>query len=168
MFRKLIFTLVAVGFLTLSSEAQRVAVVDINAVLEGMPEYNNAQKELDRISSEWRQEIAQEYDKIKSMYNKYQAEQVLLSDEVRGQREEEIIKKEESVRDMQKRRFGPEGDLFRKRQELVSPVQDKVFSAIEGFASDNGYDIIFDKSGQAGILFTSEEFDKTDAIKKRL
>ncbi len=168
MLKKLIFTLLTVAFLGFTSDAQRIAVVDINGLLETMPEYNTAQSELNRISSEWRQEIAQEYDKIKSMYNKYQAEQVLLSEDVRKQREDEIIAKEEEVREMQKRRFGPEGDLFRKRQELVSPVQDKVFAAIEDYAEEKGYDIIFDKSGQAGILFTSDEFDKTEAIRKRL
>ena len=80
------------------------------------------------------------------MYNKYQAEQVLLSDDIRKQREQEIMDKEAAVRELQKRRFGPEGDLFKKRQDLVSPVQSKVFAAIEDFANDRGYDIIFDKA----------------------
>ena len=95
------------------------------------------------------------------MYNKYQAEQVLLSDEVRKQREEEIMVAEGAVREMQKKRFGPEGDLFNKRQELVSPIQDKVYSAIEDFASDRGYDLIFDKGGATGLLFVTDEYDKT-------
>lgn len=168
MIKKLIFSLVMVAMVAISSNAQRIAVVDINALLADMPEYKSAQGELDKISAEWRQEIAQEYDKIKSMYNKYQAEQVLLSDEVRKQREDEIVAKEEEVRGLQKRRFGADGDLFRKRQELVSPVQDKIFSNIESFASEKGYDIIFDKSSSAGILFTSDEFDKTNDIRKRL
>lgn len=168
MFKKLIYSLVFVATIAISSNAQRIAVVDINALLSEMPEYKSAQSELDRISAEWRQEIAQEYDKIKSMYNKYQAEQVLLSEDVRKQREDEIVAKEEEVRGLQKRRFGADGDLFRKRQELVSPVQDKIFSTIENFASEKGYDIIFDKSSSAGILFTSEEFDKTNDIRKRL
>jgi len=102
------------------------------------------------------------------MYNKYQAEQVLLSDEVRAKREQEIVDKEKSVMDMQKLRFGPEGDLFKRRQELVKPVQDKVVAAIESFADDRGFDLILDKGGSAGILFLNDELDKTEDIRKRL
>ncbi len=151
-----------------SASAQKIAVVDINAVLADMKEYAAAQKELDAVAAEWRQEIAKEQDKVKSLYNKYQAEQVLLSDEVKKQKEEEIVAKEGDVREMQKRRFGPEGDLFKRRQQMVAPVQDKVFAAIEAYAADRGYDIIIDKAGSAGLLFVKPEFDKTEDIKKRL
>ena len=152
----------------LQSEAQRIAIVDINALLESVPEYQEAQTEIDKIAAAWQQEIAQEYDKIKSMYNKYQAEQVLLSEDVRRQREDEIMNKEKAVREMQKQKFGSEGELFLKRQELVQPVQEKVFTAIQDYAEQRGYDIILDKSGGAGILHSSEDYDKTEDIKKRL
>jgi len=102
------------------------------------------------------------------MYNKYQAEMVLLSEEVKIEREDEIMEKEKQVRELQKRRFGPDGDLFRKRQELVSPIQDEVFKAIEDYASTKGYDLIFDKAGAAGLLYASEEYDKTDEIRREL
>jgi outer membrane protein len=166
--RILTIALFVMGLATTSLNAQRVAVVDVNALLSEMPEYKTAQSELDKISSKWRQEISIEMDKVKSMYNKYQAEQVLLSDEVRAQREQEIVDKEASVMEMQKLRFGPDGDLFKRRQELVKPVQDKVVAAIESFADDRGYDLILDKGGNAGILFLNEELDKTDDIRKRL
>ena len=155
-------------FVAFTLSAQRIAVVDVNAVLAGMSDYTAAQKEVDKIDVEWQQEIAKEYDKIKSMYNKYQAEQVLLSDDNKKTREEEIVKKEEEVRELQKRRFGPEGDLFKRRQQLVSPIQDKVFEAMQGYAVDKGYDLIFDKSGAAGLLFVSPDFDKTEDIKKKV
>jgi outer membrane protein len=148
--------------------AQKIAVVDINAVLADLSDYQAAQSELDRIASQWRQEIAVEFDKIKAMYNKFQAEQVLLSAEDKVRKEDEIIKKEAEVREIQKKRFGPEGDLFIKRQEMVAPIQEKVYAAIEGYAADRGIDIIFDKGGSAGLLFTSAEYDKTADIKKRL
>ena len=153
-----------VGFMS----AQRVAIVDISSLLEKLPEYQTAQTEIDKVSARWRQEISQEYDKIKSLYNKYQAEQVLLSEEVKIEREEEIMNREKEVRDLQKRRFGPEGDLFRRRQELVSPIQDQVFAAIENYAQLKGYDLIFDKSGSAGLIYTSDEYDKTDEIAREL
>ncbi len=148
--------------------SQKIAIVDINAVLTELPEYISAQQEIDKIAADWNQNVAQEFDKVKSMYNKYQAEQVLLSDEVRAQREEEIRQKEKEVRELQKRKFGPEGELFLKRREIVNPIQDKVFGAIESYALDMGFDVIFDKSGSAGVLFVGEKFDKTDIIKRRL
>ena len=164
---------IVIGFslvlgLLVNIEAQKIAIVDINEVLSSLPEYQNAQTELDRIAAEWRQEIAQEFDKVKSMYNKFQAEQVLLSADDKTKKEEEIIKKEADVRELQKTKFGPEGALFKKRQEMVSPIQDKVFSAIESYAADRGYDIIFDKGGATGLLFTNPEYDKTADLKKRL
>jgi outer membrane protein len=151
-----------------SNYAQSIAVIDINDVLNSMEDYRQAEAALDAEASKWRQEIAEEYDKIKSMYNKFQAESPLLTNDMKVQKENEIIEKEEQVRNLQRQRFGPEGDLFRKRQELVAPVQEKVFGAIEDFAADRGYDLIFDKNGSAGILFTSDNFDKTADLKKRL
>ena len=161
-----IFSL-SLGF-SFHSNAQNIDLVDINEILSSMPEYDAAQKELDRIAAEWRQEIAQEFDKVKSMYNKFQAEQVLLSADDKARKEEEIIKKEAEVRELQKAKFGPEGALFAKRQEMVAPIQDKVFAAIENFAADKGYDMIFDKGGATGLLFSKSEFDKTAELKKRL
>ena len=148
-----------------AAQAQRIAVVDVNAVLEGMEEYTAAQAELDRIAEAWRQEIAGEYDKIKGMYNRYQAEQVLLSDDARREWEEAIVEAETKVREMQKNRFGPEGELFTRRAELVQPIQDKVYEAMNKYAEQKGYDLIFDKGSSAGLLFNKASFDKTDELK---
>ena len=167
MTKKLLFVALF-GLTALFAEAQRFAIVDVSAVLDKMPEYQEAQNQLDKIAADWRQEIAQEYDEIKSLYNKYQAEQVLLSDQARVEREEEIMNKEKSVRELQKQRFGADGDLFRQRKEFVQPVQDKVYAAIEAFASQRGFDVIFDKSGSAGIIFASDNLDKTDDILRSL
>jgi outer membrane protein len=168
MIKKLFAAFSMVAILSFSASAQRIAIVDINEVLGSFTDYQTAEKEIDNVASGWKQEIAQEYDKIKALYNKYQAEQVLLNEEQKKEREDEIMEAEKAVRVMQKNRFGPEGDLFNKRQELVSPIQDKVFSAIEDFAADKGYDIIFDKGGASGLLFVGEEYDKTEDVKKRL
>lgn len=168
MMKKLLLsTLLSLAFM-LQADAQRFVIVDINAILEKLPEYQQAQKELDDIASTWRQQIAEEYDKIKSMYNKYQAEQVLLSDEARTEREEEIIEKENQVREMQREKFGPEGALFRKRQELVQPIQEKVYKEIESFATGRGFDFIFDKSGNAGLIFYNPDYDKTEDVLRQM
>lgn len=165
---KNVFTVLLLSAISLTANAQRFAIVDVSEVLNQMPEYSAAQTELDKVAANWRQEIAEQYDEIKSLYNKYQAEQVLLSDQARQEREEQIIKKEDKVRELQKQRFGPEGDLFRRRQELVQPIQDKVYTAIEEYAGARGYDAIFDKSGSAGIIFASEDLDKTVEILRSL
>ncbi len=166
--KKIIIICLGALFITASAFSQRMAIVDVNSLLEGMTEYKTAQSDIDNISAEWRQDISKDYDKIKSLYNKYQAEQVLLSDDARKQREDEIMDFEKAVREKQKQRFGPEGDLFRKRQEIVRPIQDKVFAAIDTYATERGYDLIFDKSSSTGLLFANEEFDKTEDIRRKL
>ncbi len=148
----------------LQSSAQKVAIVDISLVLQSLEEYKNAQLDLDNIASKWRQDIAQEQDIVKGLYNKYQAEQVLLSDDQKKKREDEITSKEKTIREMQKDKFGAEGLLFKKRQELVKPVQERVYAVIEKYASDRGLDLILDKSSSSGIIFSAGALDKTNDI----
>lgn len=149
-------------------EAQRIASVDVAFLLENMDDYKDAQDELDRMAAEWKQQIDQKRDEIRGLYNKYQSELVLLSDDAKVQREDEIMQKEQEMRDFQKKKFGPEGALFKKRQELVSPIQDKVYNAIEAYAEKRGYDFIFDKGGSAGLLFANPKYDKTSEVAELL
>ena len=148
--------------------AQKFAFVDVNKIMESLEDYKLAQEELDRLAAKWRQEIAQEYDKIKGMYNRYQAEQVLLSDEARRQREDEIMAEEKVVRDRQKEYFGPEGGLFQRRQALVRPLQDRVYQVIEEYAAERGFDFIFDLSSNMGLIFANPEYNKTEDILRRV
>ena len=164
MMKKFLLSAATMMFLTLSLSAQKIAIIDVNQVLNALPEYKQAQDELDKIALKWRGEIAQQQDVIKGMYNKYQAEQVLLNEEARKKREDEIMAKEKEAREVQRLKFGPEGELFRKRQELVKPIQDKVYSAIEKYANEKGYDLILDKSSSAGLIFANATYDKTQNI----
>ena len=166
--KKFVSTVLFTLLLGLTAFAQRIAYVDVNAVLESIPEYNKAQEQLDRVATEWRQEIAQEQDAIKGLYSKYQAEQVMLSEEMKRQREEEILEKEKNVRELQRRKFGPDGDLFKKREELVRPIQDRVYAAIERFAEDKGFEYIFEKGSASGMLYADKKYDKTEDIKAML
>ncbi|MBK7224200.1 MAG: OmpH family outer membrane protein [Saprospiraceae bacterium] len=165
---KLVTVLFFVLAAFVTTEAQRFALVDVNKVLESLDDYKKAQDELDRVAAGWKQEIAIEYDKIKALYNKYQAEQVLLTDEQRKSKEEEITNKEKEVRKIQKDKFGEEGELFRKRQDLVRPVQDKVYAAIQEYAASRDLETIFDMSGSAGVIYYKKELDKTEDVIKRL
>ena len=166
--RKILALLSMLSLLAVTVQAQRIAYVKVNDILESLDEYQAAQKELDRQAQRWRQDIAQKYDEIKGMYNRYQAEQVLLSEEERKRREEEIMAEEKQVRDLQKAKFGPEGELFKRRQDLVRPIQDRVYAAIEEYAQERGYDFIFDKSGSAGMIFSNPSYDKTEDVMKKL
>lgn len=159
--------LALVGFGS-SLNAQKIASVDMERIMSSITEYQDAQEQLDQLAAKWQQDINQQYDVIKGMYSKYQAEQVLLTDEQRSQREEEIIAKEKAVQGMQRERFGPEGALFQRRQELVKPIQDAIYEAIEQYATTRGYDFIFDRAGSAGIIFANDTYDKTDDILRAL
>ncbi len=164
MMKKILLSAATMLFLTLSLSAQKIAIIDVNQVLNALPEYKQAQEELDKVAMKWRGEIAQQQDVIKGMYNKYQAEQVLMNEEARKKREDEIMAKEKEAREAQRVKFGAEGELFRKRQELVKPIQDKVYAAIEKYANEKGYDLILDKSSSAGLIFANATYDKTQPI----
>ena len=171
MTKKILLSAAMMLSLAFSMEAQKIAIVDVTQVLNALPDYKKAQDDLDKVAQRWRAEIAQQQDVVKGMYNRYQAEQVLLSDDARKKREEEILNKEKEVREAQRVKFGPEGELFKKRQEFVKPIQDKVYAAIERFANDKGYDLILDKSSSAGLIFANMTYDKTqqvvDMVKKQ-
>ena len=168
MMKKFFSTALITVFLATMALAQRIAYVDVTAVLESLPDYQKAQEQLDRLATQWRQEIAQEQDKIKGMYSKYQAEQVMLSEEMKKQREDEIMNKEKEVRELQRQKFGPEGALFKKREELVKPIQDKVYAAIQKFAEDKGFEYVFDKGSASGMLYADPKYDKTEDVKTML
>lgn len=156
------------SLLSFNTSAQKVAIIDVNDILENMEEYKTAQTELDKVAKLWRQNIVKEQDKIKSMYNEYEAEAVLMTEEMKKNKEDEIMGKEKEIRELQRGYFGPKGELFQKRQEMVQPIEDKVFTAITNYAEDKGIDVMLDKSSGPGVLFVSERYDKTEDIKKKL
>ncbi|MBK8684740.1 MAG: OmpH family outer membrane protein [Chitinophagaceae bacterium] len=149
-------------------QAQRYCVIDSKYILENLPEYKQAQTKLDEVSANWQKEIDAKLQEVDRMYKAYQAEQVMLSDEMKKRREDEIIKKEKEAKELQKKRFGFEGDLFKKRQELVKPVQDKVYNAVQKMAASKGYEIIFDKSADLSVFYNDPKLDKSDDILREL
>lgn len=154
-------------FFVVQLSAQKVAFVDTDYIMNQLSEYKEAQETLDNFSKKWQEEIEEKYAEIDELYKAYQAEQILLTDEMKQKRENEIISKEKQAKELQRQRFGVEGDLFSKRQELVKPIQDEIYSAIKDYATGRGYNIIFDKS-QTNILYGDERYDKSEEILKRL
>jgi outer membrane protein len=154
--------------LTFASQAQRYAIVDTKYILDKMPEYKDAQKKLDDISTQWQKEIDVKQSALDKMYKDYDAEQVMLSPELKKKREDELFVREKEVRDLQRKRFGFEGDLFKKRQELVKPVQDKVYNAIQKLAVNRQLDFILDKSEGITVIFADPKLDRSEDILKEL
>ena len=162
-------TLFAVLFATSMVYGQKFAYVDTEYILSHIPEYNEAQKKLDEISAQWQAEIEKKYAEIDKLYKAFQAEHMLLTEEMKKKREEEIIKKEREVKEFQKQKFGYEGELFRKRKELVKPIQDKVFDAVQKVAEEKAYGIIFDKSSSnVTMIYTNSKLDESDKIIRQL
>jgi len=151
-----------------AGQAQSYAVVDTKYILDKMPEYKDAQKQLDQISMQWQKEIDDKQAVLDKMYKDYDAEQVMLSDDLKKKRQDELFNKEKEVRDLQRKRFGFEGDLFKKRQELVKPIQDKVYNAIQQIAVNRMYDFILDKSEGITVIFADPKLDKSEDVLKAL
>lgn len=155
---------VLLSVIPLTSQAQRFAYVDTEYILSQLPSYKSAQAQLDELSKQWQEEIDEKYEEIDRMYKEYQAEKVLLTKDMQTKRENEIIEKERAVKKLQNQKFGYDGELFKKRQSLVQPVQDKVYDAINKVAKDNGLDFIFDKSGGMLMLVSNPKFDRSDEV----
>ncbi len=151
-----------------STFGQRFAYIDSEYIMENIPEYQAAQMELEEISVRWQNEIEEKFAEIDRLYREYQAEAPLLPEEIKRQREETIIEKEREAKELQMQRFGQDGELFRKRQELISPIQDQIYEAVEDIATRGNYAVIFDKSGGITMLYTDLRYDLSDEVLQRM
>jgi outer membrane protein len=148
--------------------AQNYAIIDTKYILDKMPDYTSAQNQLDRIAEGWQKEIDSLQMDLDRMYKSYEAEQVMLTEDLRKKREDQLFLKEKALRDLQRKRFGFEGDLFKKRQELVKPIQDKVYNAIQKISVQRGYHFVLDKSEGITIIFADPKFDKSEDVLREL
>ena len=158
----ILLTTSAAGF------AQKFAFVDTQYILDNIPDYQMAQDQLNELSKKWQKEIDAKIAEIDKLYKAFQTDAVLLPADLRKKREDEIVQKEKEVKALQKKRFGTDGDLYKKRSELIKPIQDKVYNAIEELATDRGYAVIFDRAGSGTILYANPRFDKSDEILQKL
>lgn len=159
------------AFLILSigaTQAQRLAYVDSEYILKHIPEYVSAQKQLDDLSVQWQEEVDKQYGDIERLYKAYQNDQVLLNDDMRKRREDEIVNKEKTVKEYQRQKFGYEGELFQQRTRLVKPLQDRVAKAIQDIASAQGLDLILDKGSEVTFLYANPRLDKSSDVITKL
>ncbi len=166
--KKLLFIVIISILTSAAVSAQRYAIIDTKYILDKMPEYKDADKRLAETSGQWQKEIDDKQGQLNQMYHNFDAEQYMLSDDLKKKREDQLFNMEKEIRDLQKKRFGFEGDLFKERQKLVKPVQDKVYNAIQKMAVNRGYDFILDKSEGITVIFADPKLDKSEEVLKEL
>ena len=160
-----------IGLLILTSAvamAQKYAFVDSEYIRKNIPAFTAAQEQLDKLSKQWEKEVSDGYAIVEQMYKSYQNESVLLSQDMKTKREEAIIAKEKEMKDLQNKYFGVDGDLFKKREELVKPIQDEILKAIKEIAVDGSYAVIFDTAAGGNIMFANPKFDISDQVLEKL
>jgi outer membrane protein len=163
-----LFLLVLSVFAFRAQSQQRYAIIDTKYILNKIPEYRDADKKLQLIGEQWQKEIDDKQAVLDKMYKNYEAEQFMLTDELKKKREDELFVHEKEIRELQKQRFGYEGDLFKERQKLVKPLQDRVYNAVQKLAVARSYDFILDKSEGITVIFADPKLDKSEDVLKEL
>ena len=158
------FFLLVLFFGTTFAYSQSYAYIDSDYILSKVPEYVQAKEKLDKLAERWTKEIEDRYEAIKRKKSNFEREEILLPKEERIKRKEEIENLEQEALDLQTLHFGSEGDYFQKRQELVKPIQDRIFTALKKISKSDGYDLVFDKANQSSLIFAASEYDISDDI----
>jgi outer membrane protein len=166
---KRIIFITAIMFLSMAATfAQKYAFVDSDYIRKNIPAFTAAQDQLDKLSKQWEKEVADGYAVVEQMYKSYQSESVLLSLDMKTKREEAIVNKEKEMKDLQNKYFGMQGELYKKREELVKPIQDEILKAIKEIAVDGSYAVIFDTAAGGNILFANPKYDISDQVLEKL
>ena len=160
--KKLIVSICLLLGMTISANAQKFAMVDMEYIMKNIPSYETANEQINQISKKWQMQ------EVQKMYKNYQTELVFLSEAMKTKREEEIIAKEKAVQELKRGYFGPEGELFKKRESLMKPIQDEIYNAIQEITKEKDLQLVFDKSSFTSALFTSPKLDVSDAILQKL
>ena len=166
--KKILFIACTLLLIATVGFAQKYAIIDTRYILDKIPAYTQAQKQLDDIAADWQKDIDGKQLSLDKMYKDFEAEQVMLSDDLKKKREDQLFLREKELRDLQRQRFGFEGDLFKKRQELIKPIQDRVYNAVQKISVARGYDFVLDKSEGITIIFADPKLDKSEDILKEL
>jgi len=166
--KKIILTLSLLAGLIFSANAQKFAIVDMEYIMKNIPAFESANQQLDIVSKKWQSEVEAQLVEVQTMYKNYQTEQVFLSDDMKIKREEEIIAKEKAAQELKRTYFGSDGELFKKRESLMKPIQDEVYNAISEICNDKNYELILDKSSSMNIIFSSPKLDISDVVLQKL
>lgn len=151
-----------------ATHAQKFALVDMEYILKALPVYETANEQLDQLSKKWQKEVEAKFLEVQTMYKNYQTELVFMSADMKTKREEEIVAKEKAANELKRKYFGPDGELFKKRESLMKPIQEEIFTAIQTLANEKGYQLIMDKSSNMSLIFTSPKIDVSDEVLEKL
>lgn len=166
--KKIITLLLLASAAIMPSMAQKFALVDMEYILKNIPAYERANEQLNQTSKKWQAEVEAINLQAQTLYKNYQNEVVFLSAEQKKTREEEILKKEKEASDLKKKYFAPEGELFKKRESLVGPIQDEIYNAVKAIAEQKGYQLILDRASDNGIVFASPSADISNDVLAKL
>ena len=166
--KKLIIALCLLAGISMAGNAQKFAMVDMEYIMKNIPSYETANDQLNQLSKKWQSEVELQMQDVQKMYKNYQTELVFLSEDMKVKREEEIVAKEKAVQELKRGYFGPEGELFKKRESLMKPIQDEVYTAIQEISKELNLELVFDKSSSMSVLFTSPKLDVSDAVLQKL
>jgi len=166
--KKLIIAFVLFAGITFTGNAQKFAMVDMEYIMKNIPSYETANDQLNQVSKKWQSDIDAQMQEVQKMYKNYQTELVFLSEDMKTKREEEIVAKEKAVQELKRSYFGPEGELFKKRQSLMKPIQDEVYTAIQDISKEKDLELVFDKSSAMSVIFSSPKLDISDSVLQKL
>ena len=166
--KKILFAFAIMLAASFGASAQKFALVDMDYVLRNVPAYEMANEQLNQVSQRWEKEVTELAKEAESLYKNYQSEMVFLTDEQKKKREEEIVAKEKEVTDLKYKYFGPEGELYKKRQSLMKPIQEEVYNAVKKVAEEKGYQVIFDRASSQSIVFASPRIDVSNEVLTKL
>lgn len=165
--KKLLFALIALSA-TLTCSAQKFALLDMEYILKNVPAYERANEQLTQVSKKWQAEVDAINTEASTLYKNYQNEVVFLSQEQKKSRQEAIMNKEKEAADLKKKYFGPEGELFKKREALMTPIQDEIYNAVKEIADLRGYSLVIDRSSDNGIIYGSPKVDISNEVLQKL
>lgn len=166
--KKIIIAFCFLAGFAFTGNAQKFAMVDMAYIMKNIPSYETANDQLNQISKKWQSEVEVQMQDVQKMYKNYQTELVFLSDDMKVKRENEIVAKEKASQELKRSYFGPEGELFKKRESLMKPIQDEVYTAIQEISKEKDLELVFDKSSSMNILFTSPKLDISDLVLQKL
>ena len=166
--RKLILSLCLLAGITFAGNAQKFAMVDMEYIMKNIPAFETANDQLTQISKKWQSEVEAQSQEVQKLYKNYQTELVFLSEDMKAKREEEIVAKEKEANELKRNYFGPQGELFKKRESLMKPIQEEIFTAVQTLANEKDYQLILDKSSNMSLIFASPKIDVSDAVLEKL
>ncbi len=165
---KRLFIMLMVALRATAAQAQKFALVDMEYILKNIPAYERANEQLNQVSKKWQAEVDALQTEAQTMYKNYQNEAVFLSEEQKTKQEEAIVAKEKEAAELKKKYFGPDGELFKKRESLMTPIQDEIYNAVKDISEQKGYSLILDRASDAGIIFASPKVDISNEVLTKL